>query len=293
MFKVRSSKLSQLITKVKHKSYLISFVTITVFLIVGKLLAQQDTAVERIDFNKRYIVSYWTDTKEIVKTPLHWKGRQWSAFAGLAGAWTVTYVYDEEIYNFFQKNRTQKTDNISKYFIEPWGSGLYSIPLLAGIYLSGIKNEHHRNVALTGLKAYLLSGGAAFVIKYISHRHRPNDNIPPNAYLWEGPLPFTTDYTSFPSGHTTTAFAIATVLAIGYRDKTWIGVTSYTVAALVGLSRINDGKHWATDVVAGAALGTFIGCVLAKTNFDRNGKLAIGPTTVMGEYGIGIAYKIY
>jgi len=255
--------------------------------------AQQDTAVERIDFNKKYIASYWTDTKKIVSTPFHWKAKQWASFAGLAGAWTITYVYDEEIFNFFQRNRTQTTDDISKYFIGPWGRGLYSLPLLAGIYFTGIKNEHHRNVALTGLKAYLLSGGAAFVFKHITHRHRPNDNIPPHPYVWEGPIPLTTEFTAFPSGHTTTAFAIATVLAMGYRDKIWIGITSYTMATLVGLSRINDGKHWATDVFAGAALGTFIGCVLAKSNFDGNGKITLGPSAMPEGYGIGLTYKIH
>ena len=160
------------------------------------------------------------------------------------------------------------------------------------IYLTGRKNNHHRNVALTGLKAFLLSGGAAVVTKHLFHRHRPSDNDPPNAYLWEGPYPFTTDYTSFPSGHTTTAFAIASVLACGYKGKIWIGVTSYTIASLVGLSRINDGKHWATDVIAGAALGTFVGVTLSKINFDGNKNINISPAAFNGGYGMRIVYQI-
>jgi membrane-associated phospholipid phosphatase len=253
---------------------------------------QQDSISNLHRFKKKYIVSYWHDTKKIAAEPFHWRAKQWSIFASVLGVSVITYIYDKEIYDFFQRNRTETTDAISKYAISPWGNGIYSLPLLAGIYLTGIKDNRHRNVALTGLKAFLLSGGAAQVTKYIFHRHRPGDNDPPNPYLWEGPFEFTTDYTSFPSGHTATAFAVASVLAYGYKDKIWVGVTSYTVASLVGLSRINDGKHWATDVIAGAALGTFIGTVLSKINFESNSRFAIKPNVTNGSYGLIINYKM-
>ncbi|MCD4683876.1 MAG: phosphatase PAP2 family protein, partial [Bacteroidales bacterium] len=211
---------------------------------------QQDTSEQKVDFNKKYIASYWHDTKKIVASPIKWRAKEWSIFAGILGASVVTYVYDKEIYDFFQRNKSETTEIVSKYVIEPWGSGLYSIPLLGIIYLSAGKNNHHKNVALTGLKAFLLSGGAAVLTKHIFHRHRPSDNEPPDPYMWQGPYPFTMDYTSFPSGHTTTAFAVASVLAQGYKDKLWVGITSYSIATLVGLSRLHDGKHWATDVIA-------------------------------------------
>jgi membrane-associated phospholipid phosphatase len=279
----------------KHRYFFTTKLILVVIFIncfPGISLSQPDSANEPHSFNKKYIVSYWHDTKKIVAEPFHWKARQWSIFAGLVGVSVVAYVYDKEIYDFFQRNRTETTDAISKYAIEPWGSGLYSLPLLAGIYLTGIKNDHHRNVALTGLKAFLLSGGAAQVTKYIFHRHRPGDNDPPNPYLWEGPFEFTTDYTSFPSGHTATAFAVASVLAHGYKDKIWVGLTSYTIATLVGLSRIHDGKHWATDAIAGAALGTFIGTVLSKVNFTDNPKFAINPLPIKGGFGLSVAYRL-
>jgi membrane-associated phospholipid phosphatase len=254
--------------------------------------SQPDSSHNQHNFNRKYIVSYWHDTKIIIAEPFHWKAKQWSVFAGVVGISVITYVYDREIYDFFQNNRTETTDAISKYAIAPWGSGLYSIPLLAGIYLTGIKNDHHRNIALTGLKAFLLSGGAAEVTKYIFHRHRPDDNDSPDPYLWEGPFQFTTDFTSFPSGHTTTAFAVASVLAQGYRDKIWVGLTSYTIASLVGLSRINDGKHWATDAIAGAALGTLIGTTLSRINFSSDPKFAINPSTTAGGFELKAVYRL-
>lgn len=69
---------------------------------------------------------------------------------------------------------------------------------------------------------------------------------------------------SFPSGHTTTAFAIATMLVF----LTWtskfnrLGWLSFGVAALIGLSRIYRGVHWPTDVLAGAFCGIATSCFL-------------------------------
>ena len=67
------------------------------------------------------------------------------------------------------------------------------------------------------------------------------------------------DYDAFPSGHTTTAFSIATVYASMYQDQIAVPVISYTVASLVGLSRIAEHDHWGSDVFVGAALGFLCG----------------------------------
>jgi len=272
------------------KNVLIIFLFLPVLLQSTHLLiAQNDTVANYSSINGKYLASYWHDTKSIVSEPFHWKGKQWSRFAGIAGVGVITYVYDQEIYDFFQDNKTGTTENISRYLIEPWGSGIYSLPLLAGIYLTGSKNSHHRSVALTGLKAFILAGGTAVVAKHIFHRHRPYENVPPDPRRWEGPFPFTNNYTAFPSGHTTTAFAVASVLAYGYRDKTWVGITSYTLAGLVGISRIPDEKHWASDIVAAAALGSFIGITLSKINLK---KVDVGPAAFHGGYGLRFSYAL-
>ncbi len=72
------------------------------------------------------------------------------------------------------------------------------------------------------------------------------------------------EYASLPSGHTSSAFAAASaatseVGAHWPRHKTVVGITLYTAAGLVGLSRMYNNKHWASDVVLGAAVGTFSG----------------------------------
>jgi membrane-associated phospholipid phosphatase len=256
------------------------------FLAVSFQIAAQNSNDTIYRINGKYLASYWNDTKHIITEPTRWQGKQWATFAGIATAWTVSYAFDEDIYEFIQRNRSGASDKTSRW-VEPLGSGYYSVPILAGLYIFSDPSSRHRNIALTGLKAYILAGGAAAVGKHIFHRHRPSENDPPNPYLWEGPLPFTFDHVSFPSGHTTSAFAVASVFAMGYRDKPWIGITSYTMATLVGLSRINDSRHWASDVVAGAALGTFIGITLSDINFGKNVRVQPGFSSI----GAGIKFS--
>jgi len=77
---------------------------------------------------------------------------------------------------------------------------------------------------------------------------------------------------AFPSGHTTVAFAAATVFAMEYKDRPLVRIIAYSAATLIGLSRITENKHWTTDVVAGAALGYFTGRHVVN-NYHRYAKL--------------------
>lgn len=63
-------------------------------------------------------------------------------------------------------------------------------------------------------------------------------------------------FNSFPSGHTATAFAAAELLRTEYWDRSpWIGIAGYAAATSVGILRVYNNRHWASDVLAGAAIG--------------------------------------
>ena len=79
----------------------------------------------------------------------------------------------------------------------------------------------------------------------------------------------TSDRQSFPSGHTTTAFAAAAAVTSEMRrlqpEALWyVAPVLYGGATLVGLSRMYHNKHWASDVVLGAAIGTFSGLKVVR-----------------------------
>jgi len=86
-------------------------------------------------------------------------------------------------------------------------------------------------------------------LKYSINRNRPYQDYP--TYI----VPYQYDNDpSFPSGHTSTAFATATALSMEYK-KWYVVVPSFTWAAAVGYSRLHLGEHYPTDVLAGAAIG--------------------------------------
>ncbi len=243
--------------------------------------AQNDSASD-IRINKAYIKSYWTDTKEVFISPFKWSGKQWVGAGSVIGLTAIISTQDLKINRFFQSNRSSLSDKISTYGLEPFGSGLYSMSIVGGFYIYGElgNNSRAKKVGLLGIKTFVLSGVINYVFKETFHRHRPyqvkeelkNGEIAAlTQYEVDGPFAAKTDfsslkgivkgfkdefnYTSFPSGHTVSAFAIATIIASEYNDHKWVPVVSYSIATLAGLSRINDDKHWASDVFMGAALG--------------------------------------
>ena len=72
------------------------------------------------------------------------------------------------------------------------------------------------------------------------------------------------DNKSFPSGHTSNAFALAAVAERHYGWK--IGAPAYLLAGVVGLSRLHQDKHWLSDVMAGATLGYLVGRTTVRVN---------------------------
>ena len=107
------------------------------------------------------------------------------------------------------------------------------------------------------------------VLKYSFGRHRPRTGNSSTSF--DG-LSTNRNYNSFPSGHTSTAFAIATVVANQYEKTPYIKPISYGIATLTGLSRINYEAHWASDVFIGAALGYFTSKTLLRLHNNKKGQ---------------------
>ena len=137
------------------------------------------------------------------------------------------------------------------------GSTLYVVGRTGG-------NERMAELGLHGLEALAVGGGVTFLLKGLVGRSRPYMGLdnPRNFKLGRGFA--SEDYRSFPSGHTVMAFAAAAAVT-GTTDEWWpnttwyIGPALYGGAALAGISRMYNNKHWASDVVVGAAIGTFAG----------------------------------
>jgi membrane-associated phospholipid phosphatase len=128
------------------------------------------------------------------------------------------------------------------------------------------------DVGYHSAEAIVISGVVTQMLKGLIGRERPYvaDGLPGRFAFGRGFAE--RSYASFPSGHTTASFAVASVLtsevtrrARGPAWRRWVvGSLAYGGAALVGTSRIYDDAHWVSDVVAGAGVGTLTGLILTR-----------------------------
>ena len=137
-----------------------------------------------------------------------------------------------------------------------------------GLYVYGRLRDNHRaaDLGLHGTEALFLGAQLGALLKGIVGRARPYVNVdqPHDYQLFRGFHHGANDFRSMPSGHAIAAFAAAS--AVTSETKRWwpksvwyIGPVMYGGAAVVGWSRMFDNKHWASDVITGAAIGTFAG----------------------------------
>jgi membrane-associated phospholipid phosphatase len=149
-----------------------------------------------------------------------------------------------------------------------------SLLIGAGMYAVGRVTHWHEltDLGLHGTEAVIVSGAVTGLLKDIAGRARPYVSGDTNPHDFRFGRGFNDGaYKSFPSGHATAAFAAASVVTSESRrwwpHAEWlVAPAMYGGATLVGLSRMYNNAHWASDVALGAAIGTFSGIKVVRYN---------------------------
>lgn len=137
------------------------------------------------------------------------------------------------------------------------------IPATMGIYALIKKDQPLLKDAIYIGTSVIEAVGVTYAAKHIVGRDRPFVKYPDKIHPYGAP---DADSPSFPSGHTAAAFSLATSLSITY-PKWYVIAPSAVWACGVGIARMNQGVHYPSDVLTGAAIG--VGCAFANVYVNR------------------------
>lgn len=196
---------------------------------------------------------------------------RWYEATGAAAGIGALMLVDEPVQRFAQRHRSPTTNDAASIFRrggQPEVFGTVSVGLVAVGLMT-----HHPAITATGgrlLATLGLAGVATVSLKALIGRARPDAGV--GAFDFD---PLTRD-AALPSGHTAMAFALAAGLSEAVH-ATWARAGFYGFATGTALSRINDNRHWTSDV----ALGALIGVTSAKLVSGRWRVFGISPPGVI------------
>lgn len=162
-------------------------------------------------------------------------------------------------------------------------SGSMAVVAGSSLVLLGLSQtvggDRFRAAAYDTTQAVLINTLYTFALKSTTHRTRPDGS----------------DRLSFPSGHTSNAFAIATVWSKQYGTRA--AIPGYFLASLVGVSRMAGQRHHLSDVVAGATLGYLVGSTVVKNDGGRvdagdRRRLSFGLEGGPSGDGVGVSVRL-
>ena len=222
------------------------------------------------------------DAKLYFTAPLRWDARDWLHVGETLAVITAAHQFDDDVRTHFVAGRTVTLDGKDPHSLR---DAVPAVALVAGTWAAAFwqQNSDGYEEGREMLEAAGFSAVTTTLLKYAARRSRPNETTDPNDWRSSGD--------SFPSMHTSAAFAIGTVLAESGSDRyRWIRrILGYGLAGATGYARLHDNVHWLSDTVAGAAVG------IATARFvmnrgderDRNSAFSLMPT----EGGVMLSYN--
>ena len=192
---------------------------------------------------------FLTDVKDYVTAPVRWDSQDWMYFGGTLAAIAAAHHYDDQVRRHFTigpyaGNLTSKnTHDVQD------AAPTVAVAGATWLYSGLIRDSNGQRETGEMLEAGVLATASAYVMKFAVRREGPDDTADSSK--------FGGGSNSFPSYHSTLAFAVGTVLAeSGNDDVRWIRrLIGYGLGAATSYERMKHNAHWLSDTVAGAGLG--------------------------------------
>jgi hypothetical protein len=223
------------------------------------------------------------DIKAYVTAPLHAHRKQWVRFGATLGAIAVAYQYDDQVREHFDTTLSAPGETPDT---NEAGDALPAALVVGATWVTAalLDEDGGRREAGSMLEAAAFSTVAGYILKQVAGRERPYATADSSAWGNGGD--------SFPSLHTTAAFAIGTVLAEsgGDRYRLLRRVLGYGIAAGTAYARMDHDAHWLSDTVAGAGLGIATARFVMKRRdgTERRGQVGLVPWNE----GVALTYTV-
>ena len=239
---------------------------------------------------ENYAVSYArrvsSDVAQLPAAVAAWSPRERAIAGGVGLAVVAGLAVDNRVALHFARVRSDGFQDVSEGFTH-FGDYRFELPLIAGSWAAGAAFgvTPLRKIGEDGAEASFIAAGLINPgIAWATGRALPEAGE--SAYKFE---PFHRGRYSFPSGHTTEAFAMAAVIDNDLRESFGYAQTPlvYSAAAAVGVSRLYDAKHYTSDVLLGAAIGWSVGTWVAHRHADPGASLSVIPAPG----GVRLAYR--
>ncbi len=248
--------------------------------------------------NTDYLLSYPQNLYRILSAPSRFDRSDWITAGLVVGAGSALFLLDESLMDFWQNDVKSDTTGDVADVLREFGESTNIIFGSIGAYALAealdstgmVDARREKSAALLTLQSFLLTQGIITGTKYITGRNRPDDTD--DAFDFEGPSKGDTN-ASFPSGHAGSAFAVASVLSETYGyDNPWVPWVAYSLATGTALTRVDDNRHWFSDVFFGGAVGYFVGTTITRYSpFLERNNVTLLPFSKGSARGVGLAYK--
>ena len=206
---------------------------------------------------------------EVLKSPLYFDNNDVILTTLVVAATGAAMSIENQVRADVLKMHNSSLDKFNGV-TEHFGRPIYGGILSGLLYSSGLifSDNYVKETGQMLAEAIIANGIYTEVLKITFGRARPFTNEP-HTDIDFLEFELETNENSLPSGHTSTAFTIATVLSERL-DNIYASITLYSLASLTAYQRIYSDVHWLSDVVLGASLGTFIGLKIVKLHEKNN-----------------------
>lgn len=238
---------------------MVSIAVICVLFSSSPLKCSQDDSKYRL--NKEFFNQFGRDIKDVATSPGHWRRKDFLKFTAVLGTGALMFCFDDSIQEWVRENKTEDSKKTAEVLTQ-LGDGSFLGALVITSYLSGeiFHDEKLRKVGLLGAESFIITAVLVNVLKFTVGRARPYANETSQSFH---PFALSSRYYSFPSGHASSVFSVATVIA-EHSEKLLIDVLVYSLAGLVAATRVHQDKHYLSDVFIGSLIGYFVGKKISK-----------------------------